>query len=255
MTILSIVQDFTLAVGLDRPMSLFGDTERTAEEIRATARAAAERIIEDRDWLALSRSLEIVSSGDATVFPLPADFDRFRMGAELYSGQTGQAIARLSSPQQAVAAGAAPVTPNYLRWRVQGRNIVVEPTPTETLRGVYQSRFYAVDPDGTEKETFTTDDDGFALPDRLLRLCMIWMWKSQKGLPYGQDFDNFETAVGEAFGREGDRTALAIGPVRTLHGVIQPFYGSITPLPMLPNEPDGGTIGTDYLAIYEAAKQ
>lgn len=237
MTILSVVQDFALAVGLDKPASLYGDPDRTADEVRALAREAAERIIQDRDWLALSRTMTLTGSGNATVFPLPADFDRFRMGAELYSSATGRAISRLSSPQQAVYAGAAPVVPGYLRWRVQGRSVVVEPAPTETLSGVYQSRFYAISSAGAEKETFTADDDSFALPERLLRLCMIWMWKAQKGLPYGQDYDNFETAAGEAFGREGDRTALAIGPVRSLRGVVQPFYGTITPLPLIPISP------------------
>lgn len=238
MTILSVVQDFALAVGLDKPVSLYGDPDRTADEVRALAREAAERIIQDRDWLGLSRTLQLVGSGNATVFPLPADFDRFRMGAELYSSLTGQAISRISSPQQAVYAGASPLTPAYLRWRVQGRNILVEPAPNETLTGVYQSRFYAVGADGTEKDTFTQDSDTFALPERLLRLCMVWLWKAQKGLPYGQDYDNFETAAGEAFGREGDRTALVIGRVRNLSGVVQPFYGSITPLPMWPKDPD-----------------
>lgn len=238
MTVLSVVQDFALAVGLGKPVSLYGDPDRTADEVRALAREAAERIIQDRDWLALSRTMQLVGSGNATVFPLPADFDRFRMGAELYSSATGRPISRLSSPQQAVYAGAAPMAPGYLRWRVQGRSVVVEPAPTETLSGVYQSRFYALAADGAEKPTFTQDDDSFVLPERLLRLCMVWMWKAQKGLPYGQDFDNFETAAGEAFGREGDRTALAIGPVRNLHGIVQPFFGTITPLPMLPNGPD-----------------
>lgn len=259
MTILSVVQDVALVVGVEQPEQLFGDQERTAAEFRALARAAAERIIEDRDWLALSRSMQLVGSGNATVFPLPADFDRFRMGAEFYSSTTGRAISRLSSPQQAVYAGAAPIAPGYARWRLQGRNVVIEPAPSETLSGVYQSGWYAMGEDGAEKATFEVDGDGFALPERLLRLCMIWMWKANKGLPYGQDFDNFENAAGEAFGREGDRTALAIGPVRTLHGVIQPFYGTITPLPVLPTQPDPVAPSDgqpfDFVSLYQQAKQ
>lgn len=252
MTILSVVQDVALAVGIERPMALYGDTQRTSEELRAVARAAAERIIEDRDWLALSRSLEIIGSGAETRFALPADFDRFRMGAELYDASTGRAISRLSSPQQAAYAGVSPVAPSFARWRVQGRYVVVDPAPSVALTGVYQSRYYAIDADGVAKETFTQDEDSFLLPEKLLRLCMIWMWKAQKGLPYGQDFDNFEAAVGEQYGREGDRTALSIGPVRNLHGIVQPFYGSITPLPVIPSEPSGD--GTNYVDIYNEAQ-
>ena len=238
MTILSVAQDFALSVGLDRPVAVYGDPDRTAEELRALARDAAERIIQDRDWLALSRSLRIVGDGITTVFPLPADFDRFRMGAELYSGATGQAISRLSSPQQAIYAGASPIAPHMPRWRIAGRTVVVEPASGDVLQGAYQSNWYAVADDGTAKPTFTVDSDSFALPERLLRLAMVWMWKSQKGLPYGQDYDSFETAAGEAFGREGDRTPLVIGPVRTVTGVVQPFFGSITPLPLVPVDPD-----------------
>lgn len=233
MTVLSVAQDVALAVGIAKPEGLFAAGSRTAQELRACMRDAAERIIQDRDWLALSRTLQITGSGGATVFPLPADFDRFRLGAEMYSHATGLALSRLSSPQMAVSALASPMAPAFARWRVHGRNIIIEPAPAEVLSAVYQSRFYAVGADGTEKEAFTADDDGFALPERLLRLAMVWLWKAQKGLPYGQDYDSFEIAASEAFGREGDRTPLALGPVRTITGVIAPFYGTITPLPVI----------------------
>lgn len=83
--------------------------------------------------------------------------------------------------------------------------------------GLYQSGWYAIDASGVRKPAFTADDDRFALPERLLRLCAIWKWKATKGLPYGQDFEEFERARVLAQTR---RDPVVIGRARGIKGLV-----------------------------------
>lgn len=98
---------------------------------------------------------------------------------------------------------------------------VADPLPLDFARwrhdGLYQSGWYAVSAEGASKPTFTADDDMFALSERLLRLCAVWKWKANKGLPYGQDFDEYERARALA---QTNRTPVVIGRARGIKGLV-----------------------------------
>jgi hypothetical protein len=51
-------------------------------------------------------------------------------------------------------------------------------------------------------DSFTADTDSFALDERLLKLGMIWQWKSQKGSPYAEDLGTFTDAMAYAMGKD-----------------------------------------------------
>ena len=230
MSVLSAIQGASAAIGADIPARVFGATDRHEVEMQHLANEMAERIAQEHDWRALARQFTLHGEGER--FDLPDDFGRFRVDAEVYLAFSGRALTRLSSPEISVAAAAHPLTPAIARWRVVGRQIVVDPALThDSLIGGYQSAFFAIGADGEPKRRFDADDDEFALDERVLKLGIIWQWKANKGLPYGVDFDSYQRALGQAYGREGDRAVVVAGRKVGLKGSIAPFYGTIRPDP------------------------
>jgi len=57
-------------------------------------------------------------------------------------------------------------------------------------------------------EEFLNDADTFRLPERLLKLGMIWKWKALKGSPYAEDLGNYEVA--EAYEEGSDSPSPTI---------------------------------------------
>jgi hypothetical protein len=49
---------------------------------------------------------------------------------------------------------------------------------------------------------FVNDADTFALPERLLKLAMIWQWKCNKGATYAEDLANYEDALHRVAGAD-----------------------------------------------------
>ncbi len=229
MTVLSAARRVAVVVGLDLPDRMFGATDRTAVELGYLAQAAAESVANDYDWRALARPFFITGDGKKTRHALPADFGRFRMAADLLIGSTGLKMNRSGSPETIVAAETRSLSPVSGTWGLEGRNIVTIPALPigEKLTGVYQSGWFVTGADGTAKPNFTADSDNFALPDRLLALAMIWQWKANKGLPYGQDFENYEQEKGQEIGREGDRGVITLTHRSRFVGHIAPFCGTI----------------------------
>jgi hypothetical protein len=51
-------------------------------------------------------------------------------------------------------------------------------------------------------DSFVIDDDSFALPERLLKLGMVWQWKAYKGGSYAEDIANYEDALANIAGAD-----------------------------------------------------
>lgn len=74
---------------------------------------------------------------------------------------------------------------------------------TQNLRIAYISRWWAVDSKGNGIEMLTTDTDEPLLDSRLLTLGVVWRWLSRNGLPYQQEWFNYNSALIQM--KAGDR--------------------------------------------------
>ena len=91
---------------------------------------------------------------------------------------------------------------------------------TAALASAVTAKYYyitknIVDPvTGANKEAFTIDTDTFLLDEKVLRLGVIWQWKSNKGLPYAEDLASYETALAEAVSRDKGSKVITVGAQR-----------------------------------------
>ena len=252
MAILDVIQGVAAAVALDIPEAVYGVQDRTSVELRALANEMAERIAASRDWLALTRDFTITGDGVGETFALPNDFARFRLDAQLLSTASGLSLSRIDGPYGVLSAGFSPATA-LGQWGLRNGLFYANPVLSagDAVAGVYITRDIVKGSDGALKERFTRDDDTFLLDERVLRLGMIWQWKENKGLPFDVAYQVYQDALGRAAAHEGTRGAIEMGGRRYFDRVKLAWPGIVgTPT----NLPEPGA-GTDYVAIYEAAKR
>ena len=74
--------------------------------------------------------------------------------------------------------------------------------PAVTARFSYLDRNCIIPAGGGLAERFSGDGDRFRLPERLLKLGMLWQWKALKGSPYAEDMGTYQDAIMLAMGTD-----------------------------------------------------
>lgn len=84
-------------------------------------------------------------------------------------------------------------------------------TSEQELRFAYISKFWANDADGNGIDRLTSDTDTPLLDSRLLTLGVVWRWLSRNGLPYQQEFLNYDNALRSLQASDTPRGVLNAG--------------------------------------------
>lgn len=200
MSVLTVVQDVSLLVGLERPTAVFSSTDREWREMQSVANEAAVVIARSHDWQKLLRQHTVTGDGVAGDFPMPDDYDRMLASANLWSSRCRWAMNRVVSFDEWLElAETFTVTPPGGNWIVYGGRLQFLPVPAdgETVKFFYVSSDIVKAQDSSKKPAFTTDEDVFVLSERLLKLAIVYLWKQQKGMDFVAELADFEQAMAQ----------------------------------------------------------
>jgi len=197
MTALELLQRTVRLLGItDPPTSLVGSTDTQITNLLEILTDQGQDIASRHDWSKLSTTFTFVSTGvDPQSYPFASDWNRSSPVASVW--RSGSKLTPLSGPcppdvWHALLSMPGIRFPGY--WRMFGGQIQIIGVPVdETVSLEYLSNGWVVDADdGTFKDAVSKDGDTFRLPDRLLRLAVIWQWRSFKGLSYAEEMATFE---------------------------------------------------------------
>ena len=228
MSILSVVRDVCLAIGVNPPASMFSPNvqPRTQSELLSLANEMAQRIAYDnREWTKLKKTN--VFTGDGVVtndvltgtvgFDLPANFKRMLLSANVWrSNQVYSPMRFIPDADEWIQRRMNVYSDPRGEWTMMGGMMHIMPIlraeiaatattpviPAETATFVYLDKNCVVLDGGGFGDTFTTDADRFVLDERLLKLGMIWQWKANKGSPYAEDMGSYSDALVLAMGTD-----------------------------------------------------
>ena len=99
----------------------------------------------------------------------------------------------------------------WSQFRVFQNNINFFPIPSagQECDFEYTSNYYATDSTGvTYQSSFLADADLSVLDEELLALGTIWLWKANKGLDFGTDYQKFDNRMTNLIGRDGSKPIL-----------------------------------------------
>ena len=207
MTILSVIQAVATKVGVEIPTSVFAQSGRTEIELKETANECAQQIISGTDWSALLKVATVVGTGTVTEFPLSTiapDFLRLTKAAELWTeNQAYDRLVHVDNINDWLQQDSHSIGWVGGCWIMYGGSLFIKageqmPLPLDDeIRFPYISRNIVKPATGANKDAFTADTDTFVINERLLKLSMIWNWKSAHNQPYQQEFDEYQIALGQ----------------------------------------------------------
>ena len=228
MTVLSVVQDASSKIGIARPTQLVADTGSTSLELQATLAEVASIIRDRYDWQAYKAIGTLTGDGSALAFDFPPNYARMLKKAALWpSSNPNRPLTHIPDSDQWLAMVTQNFTAVVGAWTIYGNQIniriggQVNPMATgDTAQFFYITNLQFADAGGSSKTAITADTDTFRLlPDtsvseRLLKLGLIYKWKSDKGRPYAQDLSDFEDAIASAMGNDKGSKIITVGRVR-----------------------------------------
>lgn len=200
MTILGALQSASIKLLGRRPSVFFGASDTFENELCDLVNEVAADAAQYQDWQALLRTTSIAGNGVATEFDLPEDYDRMPINADVADLQTWfWGFQGFTDINAFLLSEARNFNAYPGGWIIYGNKMRFAPAPTATQIATfpYITKNWARGADGSTKSAFTSDTDDFLLPERLLRLGLVWRWRENKKLDASGDQEAFIRALDE----------------------------------------------------------
>lgn len=201
MSLLSVVKDVCLAVGVNPLASMFATSiqPRTQAEMLALANEMAQRIAYDvREWRELKLIAVLTGDGVADRLALPANFKRMLLTSQVYpSWAPRQPLRFISDTDEWLIRRLNGDIYSWGEWTLIGNDMLLHPIVplNHKVTFAYLDKNCISLAGGGYGDQFVNDADQFRISERLLKLGMIWQWKANKGSPYAEDMGTYSDAL------------------------------------------------------------
>lgn len=223
MSLLTLVQKFTLRTALPKPATVVGNTDAQVQQmltlleeecIELAARYQWAGLINEATFLTKAQedqgTLASLGSGPTTTNAL-----RYILNQNMWNRTLRLPVfGPVNSPDWQELKAFTNTGPFY-QYRIRGvttgaqASLLFNPSPTagHTVAFEYVSSNWCLN-GTTPAQVFVADADTILLPESLVALGLRWRWKKEKGLNYGEDFASYERMVMDAMGRDGTKKTL-----------------------------------------------
>lgn len=227
MTVLSACQSAGIRLIGQKPLSIFSATDQFALEMADLATEVARDIAKSNDWQALTKLHTITGDGTTTAFPLPTDYDRMLIHANVIdTNNFAWGYSRITDINDWIWVTERELQALPGSWILFDNQFQFVPAPASGATAMFpyiSKNVVTIETTGEGSTTFTADADTFNLSERLLTLGLIWRWREQKRLDYGADQANFEKAFAELAGRDKGSRIFRTGPLRFPASLSYPY--------------------------------
>jgi hypothetical protein len=216
MSLLTLIQGAAVRCGLAQPTAVIGSSDPNVPLLQALAQDVGDELARRHDWQVLKIDYTVPTLAAETQTALPADYDRMLPNGEMWN----RSIAlRYDGPTDdfdwgRIKALNAPAATGW--WRLIGGALQITPAPTagQTLAFPYMSKNWIAPAVGSNKAAWTIDTDTARIPEQLLKLGIIWAWKSGKGFDYAEFLATHERELERYTSRDRGIGPIIIGKSR-----------------------------------------
>ena len=232
MSVLTVVQEALSELGLERrPAAIYGVDDDTEIELIDIIHDVAQSIADGYSWQALSRRYTYTGDGSTEDFDLPPYFDGLPSGMQVWTTRLQYPLRRV--PDLDAWEEISIRNYDYVSgvWTVYNNQLHIRPAPaaTETVSFYYRDRRYAISSTGsTLKAEFDDDSDEFRLPERLLKLGLVWRYRSMKGLPYEENLATYNEALAQEIHKDRLPQVITLNRARGFRGVKRAYPNTLT---------------------------
>lgn len=217
MTLLQLVQAFCSRTGIPSPAYVVASPDAQIQQIKSLIDEVCEDLCSRWTWAGLTKEATFTTvateSQGAISTIAPYGFSRI-LQETIYNRTLRLPIYGPMTPGKWQALKALPTSGPFYKYRIRGGQVLFNPTPTagQSCAFEYASTYIALaSDDTTSREYAIADDDTFLLDSKLILAGLRWKWKSEKGLPYAEEFTRYEIMGNDAAGRDGTKPVLSMG--------------------------------------------
>jgi|DEB0MinimDraft_3_1074331.scaffolds.fasta_scaffold00185_14 5'(3')-deoxyribonucleotidase len=219
-TLLSLCEDVSDLVSLERPTAIVGSTNQTARRLLQVVRETCEELKDRYEWPKLVREHEITTANGTASYALPSDYDRYINDTAWDQSNYWRMRGSLTPEQWQFYQNAIVSLPaNRKRFRVKydsdnsALRIFIDPTPTgvETLVIEYISNQWCESSGGTGQADWAADTDVPRVPDELIRLGARWRMLRIGGFSYADERADYDSRVNQLISHSAPGTTINVG--------------------------------------------
>lgn len=221
MTVLTAVQEACSVIGLTVPLAVFSATDRELVELQYVTNNIAQVIAKAYDWQILKTIATATGDGtteDFTLSTIAPGYDRMLQKSTVWvASQPYMPAQPVLDTDEWLGIVTSNLVPVAKMWTIYNSQIHIKPAlaAADTAKFYYITNRIVQPASGTNKVAFTLDTDTFLLSERVLRLGIIWQWKSNKGLPYAEDMASYEIALQQEIAVDKGSKILTVGKQRS----------------------------------------
>lgn len=214
MTLLVLIRDAADIVGLPRPRAVVSSADTQVRQLLALANREGKSLAQRHDWTVQQKTAThttLAAEDQGTIVSIAPDFDRLA-NETTWNRSQQERVGGPLSPIDWQLLQASTVTGPYQDFRIQGGNLHLYPAPPagETVAFDYVAKSWCQSAVSVAQTRWAADDDTGILSEDLMLLGIIWRWKQQKGMDYGEDFSTYEKEVMHAAARDGGRRVISL---------------------------------------------
>lgn len=222
MSLLTIIQDAAYALGQGSPDVVVTSTDETVLELLALSNTSGEALASDYDFPELKKEATFSATGNVDQGQflgsagVVSDGDYLRMVPDTFWDRTiDRPIIFPVTDSEWAQLSAFNSVPTNKRAIILNRNLHIGPntgpSSGNTLAFTYYGSKWCASASGTAQSEWAADTDVGIIPERILKLDLIWRWKQSKYLPYAEDLETAERAISSHTGAAGGRRLLILG--------------------------------------------
>ena len=220
MTLLTICQDASKVIGITAPDAVTSSTDTSVIQLLSVANQEGRALVQQYPWNVITKEGSFTTAAtesQGAMTTIASDFGRFsnntmwnRTTDRKYYGPITD-----SEWQRLKATVSAGVT-NY--FRIRGGLLIMHPTPaaSESVFFEYISEDWVDTSGGTtaNADKFTGDSQTTVLVEELVVLGVVWRFLKLKGLPYDQQYLEYQTRLADYSMHDGAKPILRMGGPR-----------------------------------------
>jgi hypothetical protein len=212
MSLLTIIQDVTVRLGLTKPGSAFSSSDPQIQQLIGLLNEEGSALQNRCRW----QTLQTEATFTTLAAQLQGNINTIAPGFidiindTIWNRSLRRPVFGPLTPPQWQQIQAQTLQGPWNQFRIRNNQLLVIPAPIAGQNCFFEfnSKNWVTDNQSVKWDHFTADDNTVAFDEEVMKLGLRWRWRAEKGFEYAQIFDDYERRVNDLIARDSGKQRL-----------------------------------------------
>jgi hypothetical protein len=221
MTLLTICQDAANIIGIPKPAAVTSSTDTSVIQLLSVANQEGKSLVRSYPWNVITKEGSFTTAAaesQGAMTTIASDFGRFSNDTMWNRTTDRKYYGPITDSQwQRLKATVSSGVTNY--FRIRGNLLIIQPNPTvsQSVFFEYISKNWVIaSGSSANADKFSGDSQTSVLEEDLITLGVVWRFLKIKGLPYEQQYVEYQTRLADYQMQDGAKPILQMGGPRAV---------------------------------------